>query len=866
MIFIIKFIYIYIIMEINIREAQIIDLPNSIIKESQVETNNFIMCDDEQKVYYEEKNEKDRYASEVLVVKLVDYTDDFKIGDVVFEKLKYPYKEFTHYILIDFSSSKKVIEKDYNVSEEILYDNLGVVITNIPKTESKFYYDGTKYYIAYSNAIELVYSEKIETQLSAISVDTIQNHIKNLEKKITEKEAYLRQFKVVNNLDNFFKTAQEKEIENMRKKHFLLKNNILWYKSTSARLEQNHPNKKRELFQELLKLIHEAKKFIIGQKKDIYKIQKAIIPEHYLTSILNLESPEEITLEDLTSEDIELMDQLLPEQIEDFNISEDLDEDALYEFIEKEIGDNDTMRNLGELNEDQWMELQILLEIPKLILSINDLSEENTKQKIIRWKKLYIATKNSIILFNSEKSQEILDNIPDEEKEILFKKITKQWWHYRKFSEKKKQSTSLTQSPKSKKSAWGNIKEIFDFGSSSPLTSSSPSPSSPFSPQSSDDHQSQSNFSLFPPPPKNPSLRSDRPPSKPSRKPIGRSAWNETPDPENLQPISQVPSPPPYPPPPDSSPRRRRPRNSSPRRKPQRDFSPRRYESKSEDYINVENLEGETKGEGEIGDEGEGKNLTEYLDKYQDEDQSEVATIFDWDKERQKQQEELKRQQEELERQQELKRQQEELERQEELKRQQELEGQKALEGQKVLEKQKTLKRQPEASKHEKVPVQPEVSLQPEVSVQSQIDLPIGIYDLGIFNQNIEKIKNDWDEVDEKVEKINEVIADERNKVPNSNEQRWTTIEELYSNIYENLKDQKFGMFSEPLSSMKIAIFKKLIIDTLYDYIEKHNISELQMPRGLEPEPEWINKDTINEIIDKYKKGELLPKKRDLLE
>ena len=42
-------------MEINIREAQIIDLPNSIIKESQVETNNFIMCDDEQKVYYEEK-------------------------------------------------------------------------------------------------------------------------------------------------------------------------------------------------------------------------------------------------------------------------------------------------------------------------------------------------------------------------------------------------------------------------------------------------------------------------------------------------------------------------------------------------------------------------------------------------------------------------------------------------------------------------------------------------------------------------------------------------------------------------------------------------------------------------------------------
>ena len=181
-------------MEINIREAQIIDLPNSIIKESQVETNNFIMCDDEQKVYYEEKNEKDRYASEVLVVKLVDYTDDFKIGDVVFEKLKYPYKEFTHYILIDFSPSKKVIEKDYNVSEEILYDNLGVVITNIPKTESKFYYDGTKYYIAYSNAIELVYSENLKLLLDEVSDDTIQTRITDLEKNIREKKIIYKNF------------------------------------------------------------------------------------------------------------------------------------------------------------------------------------------------------------------------------------------------------------------------------------------------------------------------------------------------------------------------------------------------------------------------------------------------------------------------------------------------------------------------------------------------------------------------------------------------------------------------------------------------------------------------------------------------
>ena len=155
-------------------------------------------------------------------------------------------------------------------------------------------------------------------------------------------------------------------------------------------------------------------------------------------------------------------------------------------------------------------------------------------------------------------------------------------------------------------------------------------------------------------------------------------------------------------------------------------------------------------------------------------------------------------------------------------------------------------------------------------------NLPIGI-SFDIINQNIEKIKKDWDKIDDRVEKINEVIAEERNKVPNldEDEEKWDTIEKLYNNIYNNLKEQKFSMISgeefvsnsEPLRRMKKEIFKKLIIDTLYDYIEKHNISELQMPRGYEkPEPEWINKDTINEIIDKYKKGELLPKKRDLLE
>ena len=106
--------------------------------------------------------------------------------------------------------------------------------------------------------------------------------------------------------------------------------------------------KKKPYFKKHLNPYVNDKKFIIGQKKDIYESQKKLISEQDLKSISNLDSPEEITLEDLTSKDIELMDQLLPQEIEEFPISEKLDE-GLYEFIETEIGNNDTMRNLTHL-------------------------------------------------------------------------------------------------------------------------------------------------------------------------------------------------------------------------------------------------------------------------------------------------------------------------------------------------------------------------------------------------------------------------------------------------------------------------------------------------------------------------------------
>ena len=77
------------------------------------------------------------------------------------------------------------------------------------------------------------------------------------------------------------------------------------------------------------------------------------------------------------------------------------------------------------------------------------------------------------------------------------------------------------------------------------------------------------------------------------------------------------------------------------------------------------------------------------------------------------------------------------------------------------------------------------------------------------------------------------------------------------------ISGEEFDSNSEPLRRMKIEIFKKLIIDTLYDYIEKHNILKLHEPRGLEQERKWINEDTINKIINEYKNGELLPRKRD---
>ena len=114
--------------------------------------------------------------------------------------------------------------------------------------------------------------------------------------------------------------------------------------------------------------------------------------------------------------------------------------------------------------------------------------------------------------------------------------------------------------------------------------------------------------------------------------------------------------------------------------------------------------------------------------------------------------------------------------------------------------------------------------------------------------------------------KLNDSITIERNKL-------WGTIEELYENIYENInKNIEIGVinFINTNNYKEREIFKKIVIDGLFDLKdvegddneqkEKNKILQLKTPRGIEPEPMWITEEDVNETLNDYLNGDILPK------
>ena len=435
----------------HILNAKIIELPKNKIKDVSV-SENFIKCQQEI-IYYEKEEEIERTNKKALVVQIENgeayANEDLNIGPIVFSKLPCTYNGFTHYILIIDNPFGG--EYYNNKGEQVSLTNTG----SIP-LDTTFYTENGEHYILFEIALEIEFSKEMSSTIETLHIETFDRKTNKLEEEKKEKELQLEQLDqlVDDTLDDFYKEKLQNTIEDISFKMQLL-SDIKWFKTTTER--QKGPQKSegiKRAFNDLLKKIYELKKNIINNKKKIYESRLKLIPDYIIEEMNNLDSIREIEDEKLTD------DELTDEELKEFKLEEDglIDEIEVIEEQMKELED----LNIEEIEEIKqfitdeksaissmktgdnladWLitELQILLEIPDLLLAhlSNETetkheteTETETKKNIFKklkwWRKKYHATKNTIDLFKENKDH--LEDTPENKK--LFKRMRARYRKY----------------------------------------------------------------------------------------------------------------------------------------------------------------------------------------------------------------------------------------------------------------------------------------------------------------------------------------------------------------------------------------------------------------------------------------------------
>ena len=432
----------------HILNAKIIELPKNKIKDVSI-SENFIKCPQEI-IYYEKEEEIERTNKKTLVIQIENgetYGDeDLSIGPIVFSKLPCTYNGFTHYILI--------IDNPFGGE---YYNNKGelVSLTNtgsIP-LDTTFYTENGEHYILFEIALEIEFSKEMSSTIESLHIETFDRKTHKLEEEKKEKELQLEQLDQLydDTLDDFYKEKLQNTIEDISFKMQLL-SDIKWFKTTTER--QKGPQKSegiKRAFNDLLKKIYELKKNIINNKKKIYESRLKLIPDYIIEEMNNLDSVREIEDEELTDDEL-TDDELTDEELKEFKLEEDglIDELEVIEEQMKELED----LNIEEIEEIKqfitdersaissmktgdnladWLitELQILLEIPDLLLAhLSNETETETKKNIFKklkwWRKKYHATKNTIDLF--KENEDHLEDTPENKK--LFKRMRARYRKY----------------------------------------------------------------------------------------------------------------------------------------------------------------------------------------------------------------------------------------------------------------------------------------------------------------------------------------------------------------------------------------------------------------------------------------------------
>ena len=431
------YIYIYIIMEIeHILNAKIIELPKNKIKDVSI-SENFIKCQQEI-IYYEKEEEIERTNKKALVVQIENgeayANEDLNIGPIVFSKLPCTYNGFTHYILI--------IDNPFGGE---YYNNKGelVSLTNtgsIP-LDTTFYTENGEHYILFEIALEIEFSKEMSSTIESLHIETFDRKTHKLEEEKKEKELQLEQLEqlVDDTLDDFYKEKLQNTIEDISFKMQLL-SDIKWFKTTTERQKgQRKSEGIKRAFNDLLKKIYELKKNIINNKKKIHESRLKLIPDYIIEEMNNLDSIREIGDEKLTDDELKefkleedgLIDEIevIEEQmddLEDLNI-EEIEE--IKQFITDEKSAISSMKTGDNLADWLITELQILLEIPDLLLahlSNKTETKKNIFKKLKWWRKKYHATKNTIDLFKENKDH--LEDTPENKK--LFKRMRARYRKY----------------------------------------------------------------------------------------------------------------------------------------------------------------------------------------------------------------------------------------------------------------------------------------------------------------------------------------------------------------------------------------------------------------------------------------------------